>query len=424
MPNAERDPAAPWAGPCVIVDPYSSGALFPEALAEHSVPVVAVVTGPRAPEAYASSYRPQDFAEIIVYEGDLEPVVRRLRELDPRCVLAGCESGVELAERLAPRVLPERCNVPELAAARRDKSSMADAVAAAGLPVIPQLCTADADEVAAWLEREGLTGADLVVKPPKSASTDGVIKLAGGADWRGVFTRQLGRVNQFGEIDDRLLVQKFVTGTEYVIDTFSHEGKHALVDVCAYRKIDNGPHMAVYDTMRWLPPDDPALSELAEYVFGVLDAVGMRFGAAHVEVMGTAEGPLLIELGARPHGGGQPRFNRNATGDSQIDQTVRWLTGGELPQSYELLVHQMCVFHIAPRSGTVRGTSALDGIRALPSHHFSIQNLADGDRVPATRDLVDSLNFGFVILAHPDEEQILRDYEAVRAGERRLSIEE
>lgn len=122
-----------------------------------------------------------------------------------------------------------------------------------GLPVIPQLCTADADEVAAWLEREGLTGADLVVKPPKSASTDGVIKLAGGADWRGVFTRQLGRVNQFGEIDDRLLVQKFVTGTEYVIDTFSHEGKHALVDVCAYRKIDNGPHMAVYDTMRWLP---------------------------------------------------------------------------------------------------------------------------------------------------------------------------
>lgn len=150
----------------------------------------------------------------------------------------------------------------------------------------------------------------------------------------------------------------------------------------------------------------------------------MRFGAAHVEVMGTAEGPLLIELGARPHGGGQPRFNRNATGDSQIDQTVRWLTGGELPQSYELLVHQMCVFHIAPRSGTVRGTSALDGIRALPSHHFSIQNLADGDRVPATRDLVDSLNFGFVILAHPDEEQILRDYEAVRAGERRLSIEE
>ncbi|MER6315982.1 ATP-grasp domain-containing protein [Streptomyces sp. NPDC001581] len=425
MTDADRGTGAPRGdGPCVIVDPYSSGALFAEPLTEHGVPVVAVVTGPRPPEAYASSWQPEDFAEIVVFEGDLEPVVERLRELDPRAVLAGCESGVELAERLAPRVVPARSNVPGLAAARRDKSSMAAAVAAAGLPVIPQICTDDAEEVAAWLGREGLAGADLVVKPPKSASTDGVIKLAGGTDWRAVFGRQLGRTNQFGETDDRLIVQKFVTGTEYVIDTFSHDGKHAVVDVCAYRKVDNGPHMAVYDTMRWLPPDDPAIPGLTEYVFGVLDAVGLRFGSAHVEVMGTAEGPLLIELGARPHGGGQPRFNRNATSDSQIDRTVRWLTGGELPQGYELLLHQMCVFHIAPRTGTVSGTAALDFIRDLPSHHFSVQSLNDGDHVRATRDLVDSLNFGFVILAHPDEEQIRRDYEAVRAAERLLSIEE
>ena len=167
-----------------------------------------------------------------------------------------------------------------------------------------------------------------------------------------------------------------------------------------------------------------AIIGIASLVFGVLDAVGVRFGSAHVEVMGTARGPVLIELGARPHGGGQPRFNRNATGDSQIDRTVRWLTGGELPYGYDLLTHQMCVFHIAPRSGTVRGTAVLDEIRTLPSHHFSVQNLSDGDHVPVTKDLVDSLNFGFVILAHPDEEQIRSDYRTVRALEQRLVIGE
>ncbi|MFE3496521.1 ATP-grasp domain-containing protein [Streptomyces sp. NPDC059175] len=411
-------------GPCVIVDPYSSGALFAEALRSRGVPVAAVVSSPRPPEAFASSYRPQDFPDVIVQDGDLDDVVRRVRALDPCCVLAGCESGVELAEQLAPRVLPDLSNVPELAGARRDKSLMAAAVRTAGMPVIPQICTADVEEAADWLRREGLAGADLVIKPPKSASTDGVIKVAGGTDWRAVFERQIGRVNQFGEVDDRLIVQEFVTGTEYVVDTFSHDGKHSLVDVCAYGKIDNGPHMAVYDTMRWLPPDSPAVPELADYVFGVLDAVGVRFGSAHVEVMGTADGPLLIELGARPHGGGQPRFNRNATGDSQIDRTVRWLAGGELPQSYELLTHQMCVFHVARRSGTVRNTAVLEGIRTLPSHHFSVQNLSDGDHVDVTKDLVDSLNFGFVILAHPDDEQIRRDYQAVRALERRLVIGE
>ncbi|MFI5801243.1 ATP-grasp domain-containing protein [Streptomyces sp. NPDC051561] len=414
--------AEPGRGPCVIVDPYSSGALFAPALRAEGVPVVALVTGPSPLEAYASSYRPADFPDVIVHEGDLDKTVRRVRELDPRCVIAGCESGVELAEQIAPRVVPARCNVPELAGARRDKSLMAAAVRAAGLPVIPQICTGDVEEAADWLDRAGLTGSDLVIKPPKSASTDGVIKVPGGSGWREVFTGQLGRVNQFGERDERLLVQKYVTGTEYVVDTFSHDGTHSLVDVCAYGKTHNGPHMAVYGTMRWLPPDDPAVTALAGYVRGVLDAVGMRFGSAHVEVMDTTDGPVLIELGARPHGGGQPQFNRNATGDSQIDRTVRRLTGGELPRSYQLLTHQTCVFHIAPRSGTVRGTGVLDAIPRLASHHFSVQALSDGDHVPVTRDLVDSLNFGFAILAHPDAAQIERDYRTIRALEQQLVI--
>lgn len=414
------DPAG--TGPVAIVDPYSSGALFAAEFAAHDVPVVAVVTGPRPPDAFASSYRPQDFPRILVHDGDLDALAGELAALAPRAVVAGCESGVELAEQLAPRVTPHRGNVPELAAARRDKAAMAAAVAAAGLPVIPQICTADAGEVAHWLDSNALHGADLVVKPPKSASTDGVVKLPGGENWSEVFGRQLGRVNQFGQIDDRLLVQKFVTGTEYVVDTFSVDGRHTLVDVCAYHKVDNGPHMAVYDTMTWLPPDHPAVSRLTRYVFPVLDAVGLRFGSAHVEVMDTADGPLLIELGARPHGGGQPRFNRNATGDSQIDRTVRWLTGRDVPDSYRLDLHQSCVFHIARATGTVRGMSGLDKITELPSHHFSVRHPVDGDHVEVTRSLVDSLDFGFAILAHRDEQQVRRDTATIRAWEEDLIV--
>ncbi|MFC4584818.1 ATP-grasp domain-containing protein [Sphaerisporangium corydalis] len=407
-------------GPVVVVDPYSSGAMFPAAFAEHGVEVVAVLTSERPPDAYASSYRPQDFRRKIVFTGDVAALAGELRALRPRCVIAGGESGVELAERLAPMVVPGRSNVPELASARRDKWAMAQAVAAAGLPVIPQICADDAEEVAAWLGREGLTGQDLVVKPPASASTDGVVKVPGGDGWREVFAKGLGRINQMGFADDRLLVQKFLTGTEYVVDTFSRDGEHGVVDVCRYVKVDNGPHMAVYDAMRWVPADDPAVPGLVEYARGVLDAVGMRFGAAHIEIMNTAGGPVLIELGARAHGGGQPRFNRIATGDSQIDRTVRALTGGEVPMDYRLVSHQMCVFHIARASGAVRDVAALDAIKDLPSHRFSVLNLAEGDLVQATRSLVDSLEFGFVILSHPDAAQVERDYQVIRDLERDL----
>jgi biotin carboxylase len=413
-----------FTGPAVIVDPYSSGALYAPAFAEHGVPVVAVVSGPTPPPAFAPSYRPQDFPEIITWHGDLEPVLTRLAELRPRCVIAGCESGVELAEMLAPRVLSGLCNVPEMASARRHKADMAAAVAAAGLPVIPQICTADPDEVTAWLRQTGLTDQDLVVKPPKSSSTDGVVRIPAGGDWRAAFDAQIGRHNQLGLLNDRLLVQQFVTGTEYVLDTFSHDGVHDLVDVCRYRKVDNGPFMAVYDTMEWVAPDAPDVPELLAYGRAVLDAVGVRFGPVHLEVMRTESGPRLIELGARPHGGGQPRFCQVATGDSQINRTVDYLVGRPVPAGFQLLKNQLVVFLIARGSGIVRNAEVLDQIRDLPSHHFSVHHLVNGHYVPMTRDLITSLELGFAVLSHIDSDQLWTDYNALRQIESTLLLEE
>jgi hypothetical protein len=42
----------------------------------------------------------------------------------------------------------------------------------------------------------------------------------------------------------------------------------------------NGPYMAVYDSMEWLPPHESGIAELVDYTKAVLDAVGMRNGAA------------------------------------------------------------------------------------------------------------------------------------------------
>lgn len=411
-------------GPAVIVDPYSSGAMLAPAFREYHVPVIAVTSAPEPPDVYAYAYRPDDFDEIITFAGNLETVLRRLRELRPRCVLAGCESGVELAEVLAPVVVPEVANVAELAAARRHKGAMAAAVAQAGLPTIPQISSADADEVGAWLSRYGLDGADLVIKPPKSASTDGVTRVAGGRGWREAFAAQIGQLNRLGIINDAVVVQRYMEGTEYVVDTVSVEGVHTVTDVCRYIKIENGQFMAVYDAMAWVSPDDRTIGPLVEYARAVLDAVGMRFGPAHVELMNTDSGPLLIEVAARAHGGGQPRFCQVATGDSQVARTVRYFALGEEPApGYQLRCHMLVVFHIARQSGVVRGTSALDAIRQLPSHHFSVRQFEDGDKIEITKDLFGSLDLGFVVLAHPDKGQVMADYAAVRDLEARLTFE-
>ncbi|AHH96098.1 ATP-grasp domain-containing protein [Kutzneria albida] len=409
--------------PAVIVDPYSSGALFAPAFQQAGVPVLALVSSPVPPQVYAASFRPQDYPEVITHHGDLAQTQRRLRELDPLCVLPGCESGVELADRLTAAVLPELANVPELTDARRHKGAMAEAVARAGLPTIPQICTDDPGRVAAWIAESGLAGRDLVVKPPKSAGTDGVTKVPGGRGWQQVFEGQIGRPNRLGLVNEQLLVQEYAVGTEYVVDLFSHGGEHTVADVCRYGKVDNGVHMAVYESLVWLAPEDPVVPVVTAYAKQVLDAVGLRYGTAHVELMLTADGPRLIEVGVRPHGGGHPRYCRAATGDSQVDRAVRYFTGqGEIPGDYQLRRHVRVAFLMSRTAGVVRSAASLSAIGELASHFESVINVRAGDRIGVTEDLFATFDLGFVVLAHPDREQVLADEAAVRRAEAGLEV--
>merc|ERR1719201_1397937 len=56
--------------------------------------------------------------------------------------------------------------------------------------------------------------------------------------------------------------------------------------------------------MRLMPLDaEPFLAEMVRYVFGVLDALGIRNGAIHSEVKIEERGPVLIEANCRLHGG-------------------------------------------------------------------------------------------------------------------------
>src|SRR4029079_10932475 len=130
---------------------------------------------------------------------------------------------------------------------------------------ISQVGASAADSVPCGIEGAGLSGRDLVIKPPKSASTDGVTLVPRGEGWLAVFNSALHSTNRMGIINDSLIVQQYVEGTEYVVDTLSHDGVHTVTDVCRYTKVRNGPQMAVYDTMEWVEPELPLVDELISY---------------------------------------------------------------------------------------------------------------------------------------------------------------
>jgi len=404
----------------IVVDPLSTGQAYAGAFRAAGVLPVAVLSPGQPNGATRGSWHPENFADVHVFDGDLPGLAARLRGYDPLCIVVGCESGVELYDALADLVCPGSGNVPELAWARRDKWGMALALAAAGVPHLRQFCSDDRDAVGRWIRDSGLARRPIVLKPPKSAATDNVHLVSPGQDWRPFFDQILGAGNVTGQRNDAVLVQQYAEGTEYLIDSYSVDGRHGLVDVCRYTKSRRADRIGLYDRVEFLPPDHPGIAAVWPYARDVLDAVGIRNGCGHTEVMLTADGPLLMETACRPAGGGHQFITELATGDSQILRTVAHRVHGQFRAGFRLVQHLSAVFLSAPRAGRWRNAEIFAGIEDLPTFLDKHFPFGTGDLVPATEDLVTAL--GWVILAGPDAAAVDADLRQIKALERRLDI--
>jgi hypothetical protein len=411
----------------IIVDPLSTGREYPHAFRDVGVTPLAVLSTPKPVHVLVDTWHPENFEHVHYFEGDYSPeridsLAADLAKYDPLCIIPGSESGVRLYEALVVKLLPGTGNVAELADARRDKWEMAKAAAKAGVPHLRQLFSADADEIAAWIEDNGLQDRDLVVKPPNSGGTDDVHLVPAGSEaWRPLLARMATGVNHLGLVNGGILIQEFAAGNEYLVDSYSVDGKHGLVDVCRYTKVRKGDRIGIYDRVDFLTPDDEQTRIVWEYTQQVLDALGFRNGCGHAEVMLTPDGPRLIEIAERPAGGGHQVISKIATGSNHILRTVRHRVLGEFLPSYELLQHLSGVFISAPHAGIWRNAEIFDELEQLPTYVDRNFPKGTGDWVESTDDLSSFL--AWVTLAAPTEEEINVDYRRVKELERQIVID-
>jgi hypothetical protein len=405
----------------VVVDPVGTGQEYPAAFGEAGVEVVAVLSAAQPPGPYQASWHPENFQHIHVFDDDLPALSEKLRSYQPICLIPGSETGVELADALVELVVPGTGNVPRLAAARRDKWAMALAMADAGLVHLRQICSADPDEIDQWLAETGLQGSQLVVKPPKSAGTDNVHIVPAGTDWRPLFGQIYGQLNKVGLINEAVLVEEFAAGTEYMIDSYSADGKHGLVDVCRYTKSQRGDRIGIYDLVDFLPPEHPEVLAIWPYTQQVLDAVGVRNGCGHTEVILTSDGPQLLEVGTRPAGGGHQMITKLATGTNHILRTVAHRVRGEFDDSYELIQHVCSVVISAPQTGIWRNAEIFADVGSLLTFYARWFGGGTGDLVRQTDDIYTYL--GWVVLASADGAAVDADYRRIKDLERQIIID-
>lgn len=177
----------------------------------------------------------------------------------------------------------------------------------------------------------------------------------------------------------------------------------------------------IYDTDELLALDGPVQRMLVDYAKKVARAVGIQVGPAHVEIMMTRRGPILIEIGARMMGGRYySELIEKAFGTgTHVLSLESYLRPdafrNRLTQPRPLLKHVRVVQLISNQRGRLKRLPFLEELKGLSSFYAMNLDLHEGDPIDVTEDLSGSP--GQILLVHEDPEVLNREAAKIREWE-------
>lgn len=400
---------------CILVDAYSTANGLAKVFAGYGFGSIHVQSHRYLPTVLLDTFEPHDFLQSFVYDGDFERLMSdlSLTGYDIKCVVAGAETGVTLADRLSER-LGLASNGTALSEARRNKHVMGETVKAAGLRTIPQLKAHALEEIVAWVTDRAFS--EVVLKPLSSSGAHGFRLCRTLDELRTAFAEVYRSKDIFGTVVEDVLVQEHVVGAEVSVNTVSCHGRFVVSDVWLTRKRVGG-QAKVYDLETLLDDRHPLYDLCVAYVEQVLQALGIDFGPAHTEVLVDAQGPVLIETGARFMGSTAQSLVTEAFGVNSVLLTAEaFLAPDQFAARFARPAPAMrrranMVQMLSQQEGTLR-RYGLEELASLATFHGVDLYLDSGDPVRRTIDSYSSP--GLIFLSGDDNERLLHDYNIVR----------
>ncbi len=205
----------------------------------------------------------------------------------------------------------------------------------------------------------------------------------------------------------RWIVEEYVEGPEFSAELICLDGHWHLLGIV--RKILGSPSSTVAVGQVFPAKlEEPALDSIEKCVFGWLEAVGLAWGAAHVEFRLTPRGPVLIEINPRLGGALISELIRHATALDVVDLVMRQSCGLPLPSigpRRESGAAAILLFH-QEREGTIVNVTGEEQLRGMPGLlEFELPSV--GQSCHPLRSDYDRL--GHVIARGADEHEALRN---------------
>ncbi|MEO6701671.1 MAG: ATP-grasp domain-containing protein, partial [Jatrophihabitantaceae bacterium] len=235
---------------------------------------------------------------------DWDEVQALLNRLAPEvsAAVSLTEAGLECASRIVD-LLGLTGSGHSVIGLTRNKLAMREHLAALDPHAVPAARLVDRGDLTRFAEQHGYP---LIVKPVNATASFAVFRVAGPDQldevWRSVSALR-GTLTARSQLPFRIadfIIEKFVDGVEYSVESFSFHGRHVIIAVTE-KFIDPASFTEVGHV---LPARIPLEEEeqVRQVVIRFLDHLGVRDGVGHTEVRLGAGGLAVIETHNRPGG--------------------------------------------------------------------------------------------------------------------------
>jgi biotin carboxylase len=403
----------------VIVDAYTTGRFLAPYLNAHGYACIHVQsTNPVIP-VYIASFVPENFIANYIYRQDMSVLLNYLKQYEVLAVMPGAETGVLLADQLNTALSLKTANNIITSIARRDKYEMVKQLTAKAVLHAHTLQSNNLEEIMSWAQQQA--SFPFVVKPVSGSGSQGVKICNNQEEIMNAVKAILTKCNVFNEINHTVLIQEYLKGQEYIVNTVSYGGKHKVVDIWRkYKILQEGTPINDYSEL--IGPEDIIYQSLVTYINQVLTALDIRYGAGHSEVIVTEQGPILVETAARLAGSIDPSALMEALGFNHVSSLINsylkpedFMSVPDCPRPKKYARH---VFFSSPLEGQVKQDPDLIPIVQLRSFHSLTFRFSKGSELLVTKNLADFP--GFCYLVSESKTRLASDYQALREIETRL----
>lgn len=303
-------------------------------------------------------------------ERALEELIRIRSDVGFDGLLSLWDGALPFVTRAAARLgLPNPD--PEGTALTRDKGRVREVLAQAGLNCPRYFRLAQSAD----LPPDGEIPYPMVVKPAHGFGSMGVIRANHRAELVAAVDKVAGlnheRLREYCDGQRDIVVEQYIDGDEYVVETFAQAGRIEVVSV-GFKGRPQGPYFE--EGLYIAPTRAPrALRDrVSAQAVAALRAIGLQNGPAHTELrLGAGDQPFILDIGARIGGSGASGVVvYNSWGIDMSKLTFDFVTGQLRPEQLD--------FPDSPRSyatwyplpvgagGVLRGFRGLDEVSRDP----------------------------------------------------------